>query len=107
MRVWPGQPYPLGSTWDGAGVNFAVFSDAATKVELCLFDSPEALQESRRIELPERTYHVFHGYFPDLKPGTLYGLRVSGPYKPEVGLRFNSNKLLLDPSPLAWLCFSS
>ena len=55
MRVWPGQPYPLGSTWDGAGVNFAVFSDAATKVELCLFDSPEALQESRRIELPERT----------------------------------------------------
>ena len=108
MRVWPGQPYPLGSTWDGAGVNFAVFSDAATKVELCLFDSPEALQESRRIELPERTYHVFHGYFPDLKPGTLYGLRVSGPYKPEVGLRFNSNKLLLDPyaraigRPLKW-----
>lgn len=97
MRIWPGQPYPLGATWDGTGVNIAVFSDNATRVEVCLFDSPDDVRESARIELPERTYHVFHGYFPDLKPGTLYGLRVSGPYDPLRGHRFNVNKLLLDP----------
>ena len=108
MRVWPGQPYPLGATWDGTGVNIAVFSDNATKVELCLFDSPEETRERIRIELPERTFHVFHGYFPDLKPGTLYGLRVSGPYEPHRGHRFNPNKMLLDPyaraigRPLKW-----
>lgn len=97
MRVWPGQPYPLGATWDGTGVNIALFSDNATKVELCLFDSPEDKREQSRIELPERTYHVFHGYFPDLKPGALYGFRVDGPYAPWLGHRFNQNKLLLDP----------
>jgi isoamylase len=97
MRIWPGQPYPLGATWDGTGVNIAVFSDNATKVEVCLFDSPDDSREQIRVELPERTYRVFHGYFPDLKPGALYGLRVSGPYAPEQGHRFNSNKLLLDP----------
>jgi isoamylase len=97
MRVWPGQPYPLGATWDGTGVNIAVFSDNATSVDLCLFDSPDDTRERLRIELPERTYHVFHGYFPDLKPGALYGIRVSGPYEPCQGHRFNSNKMLLDP----------
>ncbi|MFO1044875.1 MAG: glycogen debranching protein GlgX [Planctomycetaceae bacterium] len=97
MRVWPGQPYPLGATWDGTGVNIAVFSDNATKVEICLFESPEDPHEQFRIELPERTFHVFHGYFPDLKPGALYGIRVSGLYSPLSGHRFNPNKLLLDP----------
>lgn len=96
MRIWPGQPYPLGATWDGTGVNVAVFSDHATRIELCLFDSPDGLDE-QRIALPERTYRVFHGYFPDLKPGTLYGFRASGPYAPLSGHRFNPNKLLLDP----------
>ncbi len=108
MRVWPGHPYPLGANWDGTGVNIALFSDKATKVELCLFDSPEATHESERIELPERMYNVFHGYFPDLKPGTLYGFRVYGPYDPQNGYRFNPNKLLFDPyaravgRPLKW-----
>ncbi len=97
MRIWPGQPYPLGATWDGTGVNIAVFSDNATKVELCLFDSADDERELNRIELPERTYHVFHGYFPDLKPGALYGFRMTGPYDPQQGHRFNSHKLLLDP----------
>ena len=108
MRVWPGRPYPLGANWDGTGVNVALFSDNATKVELCLFDSPESSHESERIELPERMYNVFHGYFPDLKPGTLYGFRVHGPYEPQQGHRFNPNKLLFDPyaravgRPLKW-----
>lgn len=108
MRVWPGRPYPLGATWDGTGVNVALFSDNATKVELCLFDSPEDLRERERIELPERMYNVFHGYFPDLKPGALYGFRVHGPYQPELGLRFNPHKLIFDPyaravgRPLKW-----
>ncbi len=108
MRVWPGHPYPLGAVWDGAGVNIALFSGNATKVELCLFDSPDDQKESLRIELTERTYNVFHGYFPDLRPGTLYGFRVTGPYDPLRGLRFNPNKLLFDPyaravgRPLKW-----
>ena len=97
MRVWPGHPYPLGATWDGVGVNVALFSDKATKVELCLFNSPDDRTEYERIELPERMYNVFHGYFPDLKPGTLYGFRVYGPYDPQNGLRFNPHKLLFDP----------
>src|SRR5262245_40949286 len=95
MRVWPGLSYPLGATWDGAGVNFALFSEHATKVELCLFDEPEA--ESQRIPLPEQTDQVWHGYFPDLKPGQLYGFRVDGPYAPKEGHRFNPHKVLLDP----------
>jgi len=74
MRIWRGTPYPLGATWDGAGVNFALFSEHATQVELCLFDSPKAAKEIERIPLTEKTYQVWHGYFPDIKPGQLYGL---------------------------------
>ena len=97
MRVWPGHPYPLGATWDGSGINFALFSQNATKVELCLFDSPEATKESECIPLPQKTFNVWHGSFPDLRPGQLYGYRVHGPYEPQHGHRFNPNKLLLDP----------
>ncbi|MBX9689967.1 MAG: glycogen debranching protein GlgX [Candidatus Obscuribacterales bacterium] len=97
MRVWPGLPYPLGATWDGRGVNFALFSENADRVELCLFDSAEQPYESQRIPLPEQTDRVWHGYFPDIKPGQLYGYRVYGRYQPKEGLRFNGNKLLLDP----------
>jgi glycogen operon protein len=97
MRVWPGRPNPLGATWDGAGVNFALFSEHAAKVELCLFDSHEDKAESRRIVLPEHTDQVWHGYLPDVEPGQLYGYRVHGPYEPAKGHRFNPNKLVLDP----------
>src|ERR687888_1756535 len=97
MRVWPGRPYPLGATWDGAGVNFALFSEHATKVELCLFDSADAAKEASRIELREQTDQVWHCYLPDALPGQLYGYRVHGPYEPAKGHRFNPNKVLLDP----------
>ncbi len=97
MNVWPGQPYPLGATWDGAGVNFALFSQNATAVELCLFDGPEGNQETARIRMPEHTNHVWHAYLPGLRPGQLYGYRVHGPYEPAKGHRFNPAKLLLDP----------
>ena len=97
LRVWPGSPYPLGATWDGAGVNFAIFSEHATRVELCLFESPDATVESLTIPLPEHTDMVWHGYLPDLHPGQLYGFRVHGPFAPELGHRFNPNKLVLDP----------
>lgn len=97
MRVWPGQPYPLGATWDGAGVNFALFSEAATQVELCLFDTPDAQNESQRIKIEERTDQVWHCYLPDVVPGQLYGYRVDGPYDPANGHRFNASKVLLDP----------
>lgn len=97
MRVWPGRPYPLGATWDGSGVNFAVFSEYATKVELCLFDSANSKVESKRIPLPEQTDIVWHGYLPDVEPGQLYGYRVHGPYDPASGHRFNPNKVVLDP----------
>ena len=97
VRVWPGRPYPFGATWDGAGVNIAVFSEHATKVELCLFDSARSKKESHRIVFPERTDMVWHGYFPDMVPGQIYGLRVHGPYDPKRGHRFNANKVLLDP----------
>nr|WP_128563881.1 glycogen debranching protein GlgX [Methylobacterium crusticola] len=95
-RVIEGQPFPLGATWDGRGVNFALFSANATKVELCLFDDAGET-EIERIELPEYTDEVWHGYLPDARPGTNYGYRVHGPYEPEAGHRFNANKLLLDP----------
>ena len=95
-RVQEGQPYPLGATWDGLGVNFALFSANATKVELCLFDV-QGKRELERIELPEYTDEVWHGYLPDARPGTVYGYRVHGPYEPAAGHRFNPNKLLLDP----------
>jgi isoamylase len=91
-----GLPYPLGATWDGLGVNFALFSANATKVELCLFDDTGE-REIERIALPEYTDEVWHGYLPDTRPGTVYGYRVHGPYEPLAGHRFNPNKLLLDP----------
>ncbi len=106
-RVREGLPYPLGATWDGRGVNFALFSANATRVELCLFDG-EGRRELERIELPEYTDEVWHGYLPDARPGTVYGYRVHGPYEPRAGHRFNPNKLLLDPyakhliGPLRW-----
>jgi isoamylase len=97
LRVWPGSPYPLGATWDGVGVNFAIFSEHATRVELCLFDTPEAEVESLTISLPEQTDMVWHGYLPDVRPGQLYGYRMHGPFAPGAGYRFNPNKLVLDP----------
>ena len=100
-RIWPGRPFPLGANFDGRGVNFAVFSEHATRVELCLFEGPWAKTESERIELPDRTFHVFHGYMPDLGPGQLYGYRVHGPWEPARGHRFNPHKLLVDPYALA------
>ena len=128
-QVREGLPFPLGATWDGLGVNFAIFSANATKVELCLFDSDgkrelerntpawrrrpslfdmDGKRELERIALPEYTDEVWHGYLPDARPGTIYGYRVHGPYAPEQGHRFNPNKLLLDPyakalvGPLKW-----
>ncbi|MBI5164514.1 MAG: glycogen debranching protein GlgX [Magnetospirillum sp.] len=106
-RVWPGSPYPLGATWDGNGVNFALFSAHAEKVELCLFDR-QGHREVERIALPEYTDEVWHGYIPDARPGLLYGYRVYGPYDPLRGHRFNPHKLLIDPyakalsGPLEW-----
>ncbi len=97
MRVWPGRSYPLGATWDGAGVNFALFSEHATKVELCLFDSADADKETHRIPLTEHTDLVWHCYLPDVQPDQLYGYRVHGPYEPANGHRFNPKKVLLDP----------
>ncbi|HYZ31623.1 MAG TPA: glycogen debranching protein GlgX [Crenalkalicoccus sp.] len=94
--IGEGQPFPLGASWDGLGVNFALFSANATKVELCLFDV-DGDRELERIELPEFSDEVWHGYLPDARPGTVYGYRVHGPYAPEAGHRFNPNKLLLDP----------
>jgi len=95
-HIWPGRPYPLGATWDGRGVNFALFSAHAEKVELCLFD-PNGTREIDRVALPEYTDEVWHGYMPDAVPGTLYGYRVYGPYDPRRGHRFNHHKLMLDP----------
>src|SRR5690606_24877670 len=96
VRISSGLPYPLGATWDGSGVNVAVFSANAEKIELCLFDT-KGRREIKRAVLPEYTHEVWHGYFPDLRPGQLYGLRAHGPYDPANGHRFNPNKLLLDP----------
>ncbi len=95
-RLSEGSPNPRGATWDGLGVNFSLFSANATRVELCLFDDAGET-ELERIELPEFTSEVWHGYLPDARPGTLYGYRVHGPYEPENGHRFNPNKLVLDP----------
>ncbi len=96
-RIWPGKPNPLGATWDGGGVNFALFSEYATKVELCLFNLATDRSETHTILLRERTDHVWHGYLPDIRPGQLYGYRVHGPYDPAAGHRFNPSKVLLDP----------
>ena len=95
-RIREGLPHPRGATWDGKGTNFALFSANATKVEVCLFDEAGET-ETDRIELPEYTDQIFHGWLPDIGPGTRYGYRVHGPYEPEAGHRFNPNKLLLDP----------
>jgi isoamylase len=101
MRIWPGRSYPLGATWDGAGVNFALFSEHATRAELCLFDSADATREAYTIPLIEQTDQVWHGYLPDVRPGQLYGYRVHGPYDPEHGHRFNPHKVVLDPYAMA------
>lgn len=95
-RVTEGTPFPLGASWDGLGVNFALFSAHATRVELCLFDELGE-NEIERIELPEYTDEIWHGYLPDARPGQVYGYRVYGPYEPQAGHRFNPNKLLIDP----------
>jgi glycogen operon protein len=97
VRVWPGKPYPLGATWDGEGTNFALFSEHATGVELCLFESERDPVESERVALRERTNMVWHAYLPDVRPGQLYGYRVHGPWEPLAGQRFNPAKLLVDP----------
>jgi isoamylase len=97
VKIWLGYPYPLGATWLGNGVNFAIFSETATSVDLCLFDSMDAPQENMRIPVTEHTDQVWHVFLPDVKPGQLYGYRVNGPYDPKHGMRFNSSKLLLDP----------
>jgi glycogen operon protein len=108
VRVWPGNPYPLGANWTGVGVNFALFSAHATKVELCLFESAASTTESARIPLPEQTDMVFHGFLPDGRPNQLYGYRVYGPYEPDAGHRFNPNKIVMDPygksvaRPIKW-----
>lgn len=97
IRTWPGAPYPLGATWDGGGVNFAIYSENAEKIELCLFDSTADEKESACIPLREQTDLVWHAYLPDLRPGQLYGFRVHGPYEPQNGHRFNPAKIVLDP----------
>jgi isoamylase len=107
-HIWPGKPYPLGATWDGEGVNFAIFSANATRVEICLFDHLDDPRETRRLALPERTENIWHGYVPEIGPGQLYGYRVYGPYNPAQGHRFNPHNLLIDPyaralsGPIEW-----
>ncbi|GAC1651651.1 MAG: glycogen debranching protein GlgX [Gemmatimonadaceae bacterium] len=108
MRIWPGRPYPLGATWDGEGVNFAIFSEHATGVELCLFERDGDAEESAKVSLSERTDQVWHCYLPDVRPGQFYGYRIHGPYAPAEGHRFNPAKLLIDPyakaitGPIRW-----
>jgi isoamylase len=96
LIVWPGKPYPLGASWDGEGVNFAIFSEHAEAVALCLFDD-SGHRELQRIPIHEQTDQVWHCYLPEARPGLLYGFRVWGPYEPAKGMRFNHHKLLLDP----------
>ncbi|MGH3965677.1 MAG: glycogen debranching protein GlgX [Pseudonocardiaceae bacterium] len=94
MHIWPGSPYPLGATYDGGGTNFAIFSEVAQSIELCLFDDNDA---ETRLRLPERDGLIWHGYLPRVGPGQRYGYRVHGPYEPAAGQRCNPHKLLLDP----------
>jgi len=107
MAVWPGQPYPLGATWDGEGVNFALFSEHATKVELCIFDG-KGRRIIETIDVCWQTDQIWHCYLPESRPGMLYGYRVHGPYDPAKGHRFNAKKLLIDPyakhlvGPMRW-----
>ncbi len=108
FETLPGKPFPLGASWDGLGVNFALYSAHATRVELVLFHTADDQEPSRTLPLPERTGPIWHGYIPSLRPGQLYGYRVHGPYRPDQGHRFNPNKILLDPyakaigRPLKW-----
>jgi len=108
MRLWPGRPYPLGAVWDGQGTNFALFSEHAEAVELCLYDGPADAEQASAVVLRERTQRVWHGYLPDVRPGQHYGYRVRGPYAPDEGHRFNPAKLLVDPyaravtGPVRW-----
>ena len=97
MRVWPGSPRPLGATWDGEGVNFAIFSENATAVQLLLFDDADSGTPSASVSLQEVTDRVWHAYLPDVRPGDLYGYKIDGPYEPSSGHRFNNHKLLIDP----------
>ncbi len=99
--IYPGNPFPLGATWDGEGVNFSVYSESATGVELCLFQGIYDETESIRVRMTERTGHIWHIYLPGIQPGQLYGFRVHGPYDPQNGHRFNPNKLLIDPNAKA------
>ena len=107
IAVWPGAPYPLGATWDGEGVNFALFSEHAEQVELCIFDG-KGRRIVETIDVCWQTDQVWHCYLPEARPGTLYGYRVHGPYDPARGHRFNPKKLLIDPyakqlvGPLRW-----
>ncbi len=101
VKILPGKPYPLGATWDGEGVNFAIYSENAEKVELCLFDEADSKTERERVAFREVTGHVWHAYLPDIKPGQLYGYRIHGTYEPKEGLRFNPAKLLIDPYAIA------
>lgn len=94
MRVWPGNPYALGATWDGKGVNFALFCEHATKIELCLFDAVDPQPETHRIPLPEQTDQVWHAYLREILPGQRYGYGVHGPYEPAQGHRFNPHKVI-------------
>jgi glycogen operon protein len=96
-NILPGKPFPLGPTWDGKGVNFALYSENATGVELCLFDAEDNERETAKIKITEKTDFIWHIYIKDLAPGQLYGFRVYGPYEPKNGHRFNANKLLIDP----------
>lgn len=97
ITKYPGVPYPLGATWDGQGVNFALYAENATGVELCLFNKKMGETQSAIVHMTERTHQIYHVYLPDIKPGQLYGYRVHGPYDPEKGHRFNPAKLLIDP----------
>ena len=108
VHIRPGKPYPRGATWDGIGVNFALHSAHAEKVELLLFNDPDDAEPAVTFKLPEQTGPIWHGYVVNLRPGQLYGYRVYGPYDPPNGHRFNPNKVLLDPyakaigRPLRW-----
>jgi isoamylase len=97
IKVWPGTPYPLGATWRGNGVNFALFSENATGVDVCLFDGPDEEHETVRVRMTEHTDQIWHVFLPEIKPGQCYGYRVYGPYDPQSGRRFNASKLLIDP----------
>ena len=97
MRIWPGTAGPLGAIWDGEGVNFAIFSQGARSVELCLYDKLEPTKETHRIPVAQRTHGIWHCYSPDIRPGQLYAYRLDGPYAPNQGMRFNRHKVVLDP----------